>query len=117
VTEGGSWSGQCRAGSACPRVTKPGSTSLRERCTAASQKHGRRTSHHGAHSRRPDAQLNFWTIVMLATAGTITGVFAEFLVIQNRMQQAVPWCVASSLPVPSCLVSRYLTVSVFPVVI
>jgi hypothetical protein len=65
----------------------------------------------------PDAQLNFWTIVMLATAGTITGVFAEFLVIQNRMQQAVPWCVASSLPVPSCLVSRYLTVSVFPVVI
>lgn len=39
----------------------------------------------------PDAQLNFWTIVMLATAGTILGVFAEFLVIQNRMRQEIPW--------------------------
>ncbi|KAJ4291112.1 hypothetical protein N0V90_010310 [Kalmusia sp. IMI 367209] len=41
----------------------------------------------------PDAQLNFWTIVMLATAGTILGVFAEFLVIQNRMRQNVPWII------------------------
>lgn len=46
----------------------------------------------------PDAQLNFWTIVMLATAGTLLGVFAEFLVIQNRMLQAIPWYV---VPLPS----------------
>ena len=51
----------------------------------------------------PDAQLNFWTIVMLATAGTILGVFAEFLVIQNRMQQQIPWYVVLpfSLSIPS----------------
>lgn len=46
----------------------------------------------------PDAQLNFWTIVMLATAGTILGVFAEFMVVQNRMQQAVPWCAPRPSP-------------------
>jgi hypothetical protein len=53
----------------------------------------------------PDAQLNFWTIVMLAAAGTITGVFAEFLAIQNRMQQAVPWCVSSPSTIPTSLYS------------
>ncbi|KAL1601756.1 hypothetical protein SLS60_006671 [Paraconiothyrium brasiliense] len=47
----------------------------------------------------PDAQLNFWTIVMLATAGTILGVFAEFFVIQQRMQQEVPWIIPYGITV------------------
>jgi hypothetical protein len=45
----------------------------------------------------PDAQLNFWTIIMLASAGTILGVFSEFLMIQNRMRQEVPWYVSYRL--------------------
>ncbi|KAK3059570.1 hypothetical protein LTS18_010528, partial [Coniosporium uncinatum] len=39
----------------------------------------------------PDAQLNFWTIIILATSGTIWGVFAEFMDIQNRMGLGTPW--------------------------
>lgn len=39
----------------------------------------------------PDAQLNIWTIVMLATAGTILGVFAEFMQIQGAMKLGSPW--------------------------
>lgn len=39
----------------------------------------------------PDAQLNIWTIIMLATAGTILGVFAEFMQIQHQMKLATPW--------------------------
>ncbi|KAF2758289.1 hypothetical protein EJ05DRAFT_538500 [Pseudovirgaria hyperparasitica] len=39
----------------------------------------------------PDIQLNVWTIVMLATAGTILGVNASFWQIQNQMNLGVPW--------------------------
>ncbi|KAJ9647138.1 hypothetical protein H2201_003434 [Coniosporium apollinis] len=39
----------------------------------------------------PDAQLNVWTIVMLATAGTILGVFAQFMQIQNQLRLGTPW--------------------------
>ncbi|KAF2738313.1 hypothetical protein EJ04DRAFT_532530 [Polyplosphaeria fusca] len=39
----------------------------------------------------PDAQLNLWMIIMLATAGTILGVFAEFMVIQSQTKQGTPW--------------------------
>ncbi|OCL01932.1 hypothetical protein AOQ84DRAFT_305712 [Glonium stellatum] len=39
----------------------------------------------------PDAQLNIWTIIMLATAGTILGIFAEFMQIQNQMRLGTPW--------------------------
>lgn len=39
----------------------------------------------------PDAQLNLWTIVMLATAGTILGVSAEFMTIQSRINRPAPW--------------------------
>jgi hypothetical protein len=34
---------------------------------------------------------------MLASAGTILGVFSEFLMIQNRMRQEVPWYVSYRL--------------------
>ncbi|KAF2175057.1 hypothetical protein K469DRAFT_612030 [Zopfia rhizophila CBS 207.26] len=39
----------------------------------------------------PDAQLNIWTIIMLATAGTILGVNAQFMVIQNQIRRPTPW--------------------------
>ncbi|ORY15842.1 hypothetical protein BCR34DRAFT_477293 [Clohesyomyces aquaticus] len=39
----------------------------------------------------PDAQLNIWTIIMLATAGTILGVFANFMMIQSQMHLRTPW--------------------------
>jgi hypothetical protein len=41
----------------------------------------------------PDLQLNIWTIVMLATAGTILGVNAQFMQIQDRMGLGTPWYV------------------------
>lgn len=39
----------------------------------------------------PDLQLNIWTIVMLATAGTILGINAQFMSIQDRMGLGTPW--------------------------
>jgi len=39
----------------------------------------------------PQGQLNFWTLIILATGSTILGVFAEFMVIQNQMKLNVPW--------------------------
>lgn len=44
----------------------------------------------------PDLQLNIWTIVMLATAGTILGVNAQFMAIQDRMGLGTPWYVQST---------------------
>jgi len=46
----------------------------------------------------PDLQLNIWTIVMLATAGTILGVNAEFMQIQDRMGLGTPWYVHQKPP-------------------
>ncbi|KAF2086311.1 hypothetical protein K490DRAFT_44421 [Saccharata proteae CBS 121410] len=39
----------------------------------------------------PDVQLNIWTIIMLATAGTILGVFANFIMIQDTFRAGIPW--------------------------
>ena len=41
----------------------------------------------------PGQLLAFWTIVMLAAAGTIMGVFAAFITIQDRMRLGTPWYV------------------------
>ena len=41
----------------------------------------------------PDLQLNIWTIIMLATAGTILGVNAQFMQIQSSMGLGTPWYV------------------------
>jgi hypothetical protein len=46
----------------------------------------------------PDLQLNIWTIVMLATAGTILGVNAQFMQIQDRMGLGTPWYVSQNRP-------------------
>ena len=39
----------------------------------------------------PEAQLNFWLIIMLAASATITGIFANFLAIQNQFKVGSPW--------------------------
>lgn len=41
----------------------------------------------------PEAQLNFWLIVMLAASATITGVFGYFLSVQNQFKVGSPWSV------------------------
>lgn len=45
----------------------------------------------------PDLQLNIWTIVMLATAGTILGVNAQFMQTQDQMGLGTPWYVECHL--------------------
>lgn len=49
----------------------------------------------------PDLQLNIWTIVMLATAGTILGINAQFMGIQSRMNLGIPWFVCHHLFFPA----------------
>ena len=40
----------------------------------------------------PDWQLNLWIIIMLATGGTLVGIFANFVVIQNTLGGlGIPW--------------------------
>ena len=40
----------------------------------------------------PDQQLNFWIIIMLATGGVLIGVFASFIVDQQRLGGlGIPW--------------------------
>lgn len=39
----------------------------------------------------PDFAINIWVIIILATAGTLIGVFATFLVQQNQFQVPIPW--------------------------
>lgn len=47
----------------------------------------------------PEAQLNLWLIVMIASAATILGVFTYFMTVQAKFQLGVPWYV-SPFPVP-----------------
>ena len=55
----------------------------------------------------PDLQLNIWTIVMLATAGLILGVNAQFMAIQSQMGLGTPWYVTPLMfpSSPTCLLS------------
>lgn len=39
----------------------------------------------------PEAQLNFWLIVMIAAAATIVGVFTYFMQLQSVFHLGVPW--------------------------
>ena len=44
----------------------------------------------------PEAQLNFWLIVMCAAGATQVGVFAYFMQVQATMRQGVPWYVSET---------------------
>lgn len=48
----------------------------------------------------PENQLNIWNILVLASGGTVLGVFAEFMQIQNRMRIGTPWYVLNSPSLP-----------------
>ncbi|KAF9636241.1 hypothetical protein BFW01_g7136 [Lasiodiplodia theobromae] len=52
----------------------------------------------------PDAQLNFWTIMMLATAGTLIGINAMFITIQQRFRVGIPWLFPFGITVGSLTV-------------
>ncbi|SLM36570.1 hypothetical protein LPUS_06152 [Lasallia pustulata] len=39
----------------------------------------------------PEAQLNFWLIIMLAAAATTLGIFAFFITVQQQLRIGIPW--------------------------
>lgn len=39
----------------------------------------------------PEAQFNFWLLVMIAAAATELGIFAYFLSVQNTLRLGTPW--------------------------
>jgi hypothetical protein len=39
----------------------------------------------------PPMQLNIWTIIVLAAGALETGVFGEFITIQNKLGLGTPW--------------------------
>ncbi|KAI9851970.1 MAG: hypothetical protein M1838_002259 [Thelocarpon superellum] len=41
--------------------------------------------------RWPDLQLNIWLIIFLAASATLTGIFANFMTIQNQLGLGIPW--------------------------
>jgi len=49
----------------------------------------------------PEAQLNFWLIVMIASAATILGINAYFMVVQARFHLGVPWLFPYSIATAS----------------
>ncbi|KAL9132891.1 MAG: hypothetical protein Q9175_005931 [Cornicularia normoerica] len=52
----------------------------------------------------PEAQLNFWLIVMIAAAATIVGVFTYFMQLQSVFHLGVPWIFPYSIATGSlCL--------------
>lgn len=39
----------------------------------------------------PDQLLNAWILVMLATGGTLIGIFAVFVIDQQQLGFGIPW--------------------------
>jgi hypothetical protein len=39
----------------------------------------------------PEIQLNVWLIVMLISASTVLGIFANFMNVQKQLGLGVPW--------------------------
>ncbi|KAF2500830.1 hypothetical protein BU16DRAFT_523577 [Lophium mytilinum] len=56
----------------------------------------------------PDAQLNIWTIIMLATAGTILGINAQFMTQQSQLRQPTPWLFPYGVTVGSLAIAFIL---------
>lgn len=44
----------------------------------------------------PEAQLNFWMLIMIAAAATTLGIFAYFISVQNTLEVGIPWFVSPS---------------------
>ncbi len=43
----------------------------------------------------PEAQLNFWLIIFLASSATVLGIFAFFITVQQQMSVGIPWFVSN----------------------
>ncbi len=41
----------------------------------------------------PEAQLNFWLIIMIAAGATELGIFGYFFTVQNTFGRGIPWYV------------------------
>ena len=54
----------------------------------------------------PEAQLNFWIIIMLAAAAIEVGVFANFMTIQNQMGLGIPWYALSFALLFHCVLTQ-----------
>lgn len=44
----------------------------------------------------PESQLILWRFIMIGTGGTLIGIFASFIEIQQQLQQGIPWYVGIS---------------------
>ncbi|KAF2482030.1 hypothetical protein BDY17DRAFT_176031 [Neohortaea acidophila] len=52
----------------------------------------------------PDQQLNAWILVMLATGGTLIGIFAVFVIDQQQLGFGIPWILPYGITVGSLTV-------------
>lgn len=43
----------------------------------------------------PEAQLNFWLIIMITSSATLLGIFSYLLSVQNQLKIGIPWFVLS----------------------
>jgi len=41
--------------------------------------------------RWPEVQLNLWILVIFASAGTVLGIFAWFITVQEQLEVGIPW--------------------------
>ncbi|KAM0798626.1 hypothetical protein BDR22DRAFT_360731 [Usnea florida] len=57
----------------------------------------------------PEAQLNFWLVVMIAAAATLVGVFSYFMHIQAVFRLGIPWIFPYSIAT-GCLTLLFLLI-------
>ncbi|KAL8999193.1 MAG: hypothetical protein Q9188_005936 [Gyalolechia gomerana] len=49
----------------------------------------------------PEAQLNFWLVIMIIASSVILGIFAYFTAIQNTLKLGIPWILPYMITVSS----------------
>ncbi len=48
----------------------------------------------------PEAQLNFWLVIMIASGATILGIFVYFMAVQSWLQAGQIWYASTPTPPP-----------------
>ena len=46
----------------------------------------------------PEAQLNFWLVIMIASGATILGIFVYFMAVQSWLQAGQIWYASTPFP-------------------
>ena len=46
----------------------------------------------------PEAQLNFWLLIMITASATTLGIFAYFITVQHTLKVGIPWLVFPPAP-------------------